>query len=156
MLVKSQANKEKWAAENIRAQGRECYYPRYEDANGFLRPLFPTYLFVNSPDWWFLKGTFGVSHVVQFEGNAAIVPPSVVKDLMRAERVGMKLKAAPLEPGMRVRVSGGQFADMIGVYEGQSGRDRARVLFMLLGREVCIVEKKTRLVPVDEVEKPDG
>ena len=56
-------------------------------------------------------------------------------DIRKQERNGLvKLpeREHRLKKGQKVRITGGSFAGQIGLYEGLSGKDRARVLLELL------------------------
>jgi transcription antitermination factor NusG len=43
-----------------------------------------------------------------------------------------------LKPGQKVRIVSGSFAGQIGLYQGQTSRDRERVLLELLGQAVPV------------------
>jgi transcription antitermination factor NusG len=48
------------------------------------------------------------------------------------------LPLTKFQPGERVRVTRGPFADRFGIYAGMSARDRIRVLFQMFEREVSV------------------
>lgn len=119
----------------------ETYYPliRYRHR---VTGLYPTYLFVRLVGGQFypIAKTPHVIRIIMSGDRPAPLPDSVVTDLKRRERDGyVRLPRAPrLRPGQEVRIVGGSFEGRLGLYQGQSGRDRERVLLEFLGRQVSV------------------
>jgi transcriptional antiterminator RfaH len=129
------------------------YYPR------LLRPtqrrgrwtdlvasLFPRYLFlrlaVGHQAMGPVRSTVGVANIVRFGYDCAVVPDAVIADLRtRADsETGLhRLQGrAPLTPGSNVRVVGGLFDGLEGVFQRKSGRERVVLLLELLGRDTFV------------------
>lgn len=152
-VVQTQSNSEARAAENLSRQGFEVYLPRFLKRRRHARkiehvaaPLFSRYLFVRidvkAQRWRAIQSTFGVSHLVMLGDAPAPVPDAVV-DALRARHDGkglVTLDQAPVfKPGDKVRVLGGAFMDNLGLFDGQSDRERIAILLDLLGRKVRVV-----------------
>jgi transcriptional antiterminator RfaH len=144
---------EQVAQSNLERQGYRVYYPR------LLRPsllrghwtdrivsLFPRYLFVQldsarqslAP----VRSTLGVSAIIRFGHEAAVVPSGIVDALIeRADpESGLHRLAndAQFRPGARVSVIAGAFQGLDGVFEREAGDERAVVLLDLLGRSTPV------------------
>jgi transcriptional antiterminator RfaH len=154
LVAQTQPNREQWAAENIMRQGYAYYLPRVaEQRRGVTlsKPLFPRYLFVQTPGQWrFLLGTFGVAAVIMHGEEAAMVP-TIHMEALRAREGADGLIVLPEKPALvagtsEVRVSRGHLKDHVGIYDGMSSSDRAKVLMDFLGR------KTTVLVPIEDLE----
>jgi transcriptional antiterminator RfaH len=60
------------------------------------------------------------------------------------------IKLAPLRtfrPGEPVRITGGVFADQLGLYEGMADQERVRILLDLLGRKVRVLIETEVVAP---------
>lgn len=106
----------------------------------FLEPLFPSYLFtrfrIDPRTWQAVRWAPGVRRMLGEDGQPAEVSPDLITTIQqRIEplgfvRIGMQIKA-----GDRVRVKGGSFAGLEGIFERPTTRrDRVRVLLEILGR----------------------
>lgn len=104
--------------------------------------LFPGYLFVRLVDrWWTVRWTPGVYDVLGCRtGKPTQLHDRIIEELRRNEVGGfVQLKKQPqMAKGQRVRVLTGQFRNLIGLYEGQTSREREVVLLSLLGRMVPV------------------
>lgn len=103
--------------------------------------LFPGYLFVRVIEQWYtIRWTQGVRGVLMSNGRPAHLHDRIVEDLRRNEVGGfVQLKKQPsIISGQSVRVLTGQFRGHLGLYEGQSSREREIVLLSLLGRMVRV------------------
>ena len=146
-LVHTKPRQEARAEENLLRQGYEIYLPRARVARrrrGKLErqvePLFPRYLFIHLEpgvdNWAPLRSTLGVSTVVRFGLEAAIVPDALV-DALRAREGGdglCDLQLAPPAPGDRVVVVEGELAGLDGVFVTADGEARAIILLDIVGR----------------------
>lgn len=119
----------------------ETWFPMIRQRRRII-PLYPTYLLVNlvQPQWHQISKTPHVIRIIMSGDRPAPLPDSVVADLRKRERDGIvRLPRAPrLRPGQEVRIIGGSFEGRLGLYQGQSGRDRERVLLEFLGRQVSV------------------
>ncbi|RLA33578.1 MAG: transcription/translation regulatory transformer protein RfaH [Gammaproteobacteria bacterium] len=146
-LVHTKPRQEVRAEENLVRQGYTVYLPRARVARRrrgrLLRqvePLFPRYLFIHLEpgvdNWAPLRSTFGVSNVVRFGLEAAMVPDALVNALRaREDGDGLcdLLQAAPA-PGDRVLVVEGELAGLDGVFVTGDGDARATILLDIVGR----------------------
>ena len=148
-VVHTQTQQESRAEMNLRRQGFEAWLPLIRRArrharrmDSVLAPLFPGYLFVrldlSVQPWRSINGTFGVVRLLCNTDAPLAVPEGLVEEILR--RCGGSgtdvLPQRPLAIGEAVRVAVGPFADLEGLFQGMSGRDRVVLLFNLLGRQV--------------------
>jgi transcriptional antiterminator RfaH len=140
------------------AQGFRAFLPQYLRRRKHARreeckpyPLFPRYLFVELniavQRWRSVNGTMGVSRLVGNELGPIPVAGGVVEELMRRrdEKGLIALAEGPrFALGDKVRILGGAFASVLGLFEGIADHERVSILVELLGR-------KTR-VTLDEVD----
>ena len=147
-LIHTKPTCESVAEANLVRQGYRVYHPR------LLRParirgrwtervtsLFPRYLFLHlnvgqeamSP----VRSTLGVSNIVRFGCDYAVVPDDVVENLrLRADpETGLHRLGGQIlfEPGSTVRIVAGAFDGLEGVFQRESGSERVVVLLTLLG-----------------------
>jgi transcriptional antiterminator RfaH len=153
----------KWASEtiaesNLQRQGYEVYLPRLVQKarrRGRMQErigaLFPRYLFLQLDEGSQMLGpvrsTRGVNSVVRFGSCYATVPEQLIRALKaRAESdTGLHRLPPPALParGATVKISAGPFDGLEGVFECESGEDRAVVLLNLLGQNTRVQ------VPID-------
>lgn len=148
--VNSQPRKESLALENLERQGYESWLPlvsRSVRKNGRwatkIEPLFARYLFVNvdvtKQDISPIRSTFGCVGLVRQGGLPVAVPVGVVEALQDAVDPVTGLHrlsetGAPVfQRGDRVRVLGGPFEGLEGVFQRPTAEARAMVLLKLLG-----------------------
>jgi transcriptional antiterminator RfaH len=155
-LVHTRPACERVAQVNLERQGYGVYYPRLLQpvrARGRwverLVSLFPRYVFlqleVGRQPLAPAQSTVGVTTVVRFGFDYAVVPNKVVEDLRaRADPATgvhhLGLHKKPFAPGSKVRIVAGAFDGLGGVFQRQSGDDRVIVLLKLLGQDtpVCV------------------
>lgn len=139
-LVAISKGKESVATENLSAQGFLTYFPKFLEkvaARGRVRrvprPLFGRYFFVgHDGNFETVINTRGVSGVV---GN---ILRREVENIRRREINGF-VQVDPVSEfriGQRVRICGGIFDEMVGVYEGMSTSCRERVLLNMMSRKI--------------------
>jgi transcriptional antiterminator RfaH len=148
-VVNTLPHQELRALANLHRQGFAAWLPAFRKGRRHARrvdsvvtPLFPGYLFMHldvaTARWRSINGTFGVIKLLCHGELPAPVPTGLVDELL-AKRDSEGLVRLPLRQfarGEAVRVAEGPFADLVGIYEGMSGRDRVVLLLSLLGREV--------------------
>ena len=145
---------EQVAATHLARQGFETYLPRLKHralkgARWAERvvALFPRYVFIRldvltqalAP----VRSTRGVSGVVRFGEEAAVVPDGVIDTLFRRAdpETGLHhLSDRRPTRGSAVSVVGGALAGLEGIFERDLGDERAVILLSLLGRStpVCV------------------
>jgi transcriptional antiterminator RfaH len=146
-LVHTKPRQEARAEENLARQGYAVYLPRAlvtQRRRGKpqrqVEPLFPRYLFIRLEpgvdNWAPLRSTLGVSAVVRFGADAAIVPDALVAALQaREDSAGLcDLRQAPPEAGDRVLVVEGELAGFEGIFVTTDGDARATILLDIVGR----------------------
>lgn len=148
-VVNTLPHQERRAIENLRRQGFEVWLPEFRRrrrharrVDNVLAPLFPAYLFVRldvgTERWRSVNGTFGVVRLLCNGDEPQAVPAEFIDALVaRCDDAGMVvLPPRKFQLGETVRVAAGPFADLEGLFEEMSGRDRVFLLFNLLGRQV--------------------
>ncbi len=149
-LIHSKPGAEREAQLHLQRQGYQTYLPRLLQSvrrRGQPRlqvvPLFPRYLFLELDEGRQcltpVRSTSGVANVVRFGARFATVPDAILRELRSREDPDTGLHqlhtAAPLAPGAQVRIDGGAFAGLEGVFERADGAHRVVVLLKLLGQE---------------------
>lgn len=116
--------------------------------------LFPRYLFlgldITRQSLGPVRSTRGVSEIVRFGNEYAVVPHAVVDGLMKRgdPDTGLcRLREPLFAEGAAVRVSGGPLDGLEGVFERYEGEERVIVLLHLLGREARIWMSVNQLAP---------
>lgn len=160
-LVFTKASSEQVAAAHLARQGFETYLPRLQRQSlrrtHWVRrivALFPRYVFVRldvrnqalAP----VRSTRGVAGLVRFGEEAAVVPDGVVESLMRRADpdTGLHcLAQSPPRRGANVSIVGGPLAGLDGVFERDTGEERAVILLSLLGRSTPVEVDSTFVVP---------
>lgn len=146
-MAVTKPNFEATAAEHLRRQGYEYYYPRHllrrPNKVPVIRPLFPRYIFILIDQVWYsITGTRGISTVLMGDTAPETLPAVVIENLKKRESKD-GLVSLPIPPkfavGQHVRVKTGPLEGQLLVYEGMSTQERVRVLFQAMGR-ACTVE----------------
>jgi transcriptional antiterminator RfaH len=124
--------------------GYESYLPltktRIVGVKAKIAPLFPGYIFARivAGRWYPIARTVGVVRVLMCGDSPARLSDSVIAEMRRGEVRGFVKLPEPLKRGDRVRVTAGSFFGHVGLYDGQTSRQRERVLLELLGRLVPV------------------
>lgn len=124
--------------------GFTAWYPQILDRRivrgrrrDVLRPLFVGYLFVEiEAQWHSAHRCPGVNRLVLNGERPAKVPDHVIETLKSQERDGviaLPEKPPRLRKGDRVRVTGGAFKGLAGLYACQAPQERVIILLRLLG-----------------------
>jgi transcriptional antiterminator RfaH len=138
IVARTQVNRQKWAGQNIKAQGYGFYLPMFKDEkSGRTLPLFGCYIFVETQgQWHFLRGTFGIANVVMIGSKPATVSEMEMEQLRRREQKGLiVVPYARFKSGDRVRIKTGLMAGQEGIFQGQTQQQREIVLLNFLGRK---------------------
>jgi transcriptional antiterminator RfaH len=149
-VIRSKAHKEAHLEKELEARDVHCFFP-YLKVNPVnprskkIRPYFPNYLFVQADleeaGLSFLKWVPYSQGLVQFGGEPAVVPESLVHGIMKrldAINAAGGLKPKRFETGEIVWVTEGYFQGYEGIFDTYlDGRDRVRILLDLLtGRKI--------------------
>jgi transcriptional antiterminator RfaH len=152
-VVQTEVQRERTAVEHLTRAGFVTYAPRIKvKKRGIERTplLFPTYVFVLIERCWHdARWSPGVVRLLM-DGDRPARLQDRVMDEIRSREVGgyVKLKPPPkARKGERVRINGGRFDGFVGVFEGQTTRERQHVLLEMLG-----AWRRVELGPADAVE----
>ena len=150
-VVKSRPRKEFLAEQHLHRQHFQTYLPLMTSTVATIRatgatrltPFFPGYLFVRlnpaSDRWRSVNGTIGVSTILQSGGQPTPVPSGLVERMQeRTSETGQLGFEDLLRPGSEIRVVGGPFDRLFGVFQSLDGEGRARVLLELMGRPITV------------------
>jgi transcriptional antiterminator RfaH len=161
-LVHTKPGCESIARLNLERQEYEVYFPQLvqpADVRNRGRErviaLFPRYLFVRVDESYQhlspARGTVGVSSIVRFGDDYAVVPDNVVQELRaRADPASGLHRISTdlcLKRGMPVVLTGPPFEGLEAIFEDRAGTDRVVVLLNLLGREARVHVPADRLMP---------
>tara|TARA_A100001015_G_scaffold292048_1_gene366908 strand:+ start:1398 stop:1907 length:510 start_codon:yes stop_codon:yes gene_type:complete len=151
-LIQYKHNRHKLAESNLARQGFKTFIPLQETtirkASKFiqcLRPLFPGYLFVTFDPttcyWRTINGTLGVNRLVCIGNQPIPIPSDFIAALMqRCDKFGilMSLEGLQLQPGFRVQVLKGPFANFVGKLEDLDTNKRACILMEIMGQKARV------------------
>ena len=142
-VVRSLPKREAFAAERLRMDhGFEVFLPLVQTQRAS-QPLFNSYFFVRIVEQWRAISTcFGVLCLVRVGDCPSRMPDAEIEALKamidghgyirlpegRGAPAGRKIAI-----GAKVKVTGGPFGGMSGLYAGQSTRERELILLNLLG-----------------------
>lgn len=152
-LVRTKPGSEATARSHLDRQSYELYLPLLSQAlqrrgrwSERVVPLFPGYLFLRLDEGRQplapVRSTKGVMGAVRFGPAYAVVPDAVIAELRARENPETGLHrlslSARLAPGARVRIFAGPFEGIEGVFERETGSDRAIVLLSVLGQTASV------------------
>ena len=166
-VVQTESRREHVAARFLEQGDFKIYFPRTINpriitsritSRQRVVPLFPGYLFVEvgQDRWWSARWTIGVVRVLMMDDRPAYVPDEFL-DMMRARevngliRLAQKPKPRGIGKGDMVLVLRGSLEGRTGIYQGQSGAHRSRILLNLLGREVPTVVNLRDIARIGQV-----
>jgi transcriptional antiterminator RfaH len=150
--VHSRPRQEAIAELNLDRQGYHCYLPkillrkrRRDKWTRVVEPLFTRYLFIQvdskqqslAP----VRSTLGVAGLVRFGQLLRPVPNSVIDYIRQAENPDTQQQHADVCPhqlGDIVEVLEGPFVGLTGIFQADTGEERALLLIELLGRQNTI------------------
>lgn len=144
-VAQTESQREHTAAKFLKQAGFQIYLPKIQiglKGRERIAPLFPGYLFVEVVDRWYeIRWTVGVLRLLMVDGAPARVAERVMATIRRQEgRDGLVKLPKPrgLVAGDQVLLLRGSFEGKIGIYQGQSGAERSKVLLNLLGGQVPV------------------
>ena len=132
------------------------YAPRIK-VRGRIAFLFPTYLFVAKGEQFYpILRTPHVVRLLMAGDRPAILRSEIVTNIRKREVAGFVKLPLPnrLKPGQKVRITSGSFTGQTGLYQGQSSRDRERVLLELLGQVVSVELPGKDIAPLGVADRP--
>ncbi|MDP1717305.1 MAG: transcription/translation regulatory transformer protein RfaH [Burkholderiales bacterium] len=138
---------EELAVTHLENQGYAVYLPRLLGRHRRLgkwveriEPLFPRYLFLRPRDETQslapVRSTFGVTGLVRFGGQPAVVPDALIEELRARQdaAAGMHVQRTLFQPGAPVKFVDGPFTGLEGVFSQETGEERVIVLLEMLGK----------------------
>jgi transcriptional antiterminator RfaH len=153
-VVQAEAQREHAARLLLMRLGFETYMPRIKVRNR-ISLLFPTYVFVRVVDRWYpILWTAHVVRLLMAGDKPAQLKDEIMASIRKREVAGfvkLPLPNRQLKPGQKVRVIAGSFNGQIGLYQGQTSRDRERVLLELLGQAVPVELPGKDIAPLSVV-----
>ena len=150
-VVHTKVRQEQTACENLVRQGYIVYFPKFKllkrsrgRQQARLEPMFPRYIFLQpesashsiSP----VRSTLGVTTLVRFGQEPAVVRPETLKSIQEFEARRNEARdeeISPFRSGVPIRVADGPLAGMEGLICGIS-RERVTVLMHLLGHDTQV------------------
>jgi len=144
-VVQTHAQREYFAQLQLRNQAFRTFLPLYEKTVRHAQktvqkkaPLFPGYLFmvlnVDLDRWHAVNSTFGVSRLVTAGDRPLPVPRGVIETLISMSSSDRAIMFHPvLEPGQKVRLQSGPFAEQLGILQHLDDRGRVAVLLEMMG-----------------------
>lgn len=157
-LVYCKPRREELARVNLQRQGFETYLPLVRQPRRRLRrrfiqvePLFPRYLFVHldtvSDNWAPIRSTLGVSSLVRFGMEPAVVPQDLVQMIRaRDDSTGVQdLPPEDFKPGDRLRIAEGPMMGYEGIFLARSSRERVLLLLDIVGKQAKVNVDAARL-----------
>ena len=151
-LIYTKPREEIVAQTNLERQGYTVYLPlayqyrrRLNKRERIVAPLFLRYLFIELTqyldNWAPIRSTLGVSTLVRFGMEPAVVPDELVELLkMRVGPEGVidLTVSAGFKPGSRVRIAAGNMAGYEGIFLATSSHDRVVILLDIVGKQVRV------------------
>ncbi len=148
-LIQSKPRQGDRAEENLSNQGFQCFFPQV-DVQAVVgqrqvtrrEPLFPGYLFIQlsevADNWLPIRSTRGVQRLVTFADK----PLPVADTIINAIRDRLAVPDGPrmlFQPGDKVRITEGAFANVEAIFERFNGEERVVLLMNLLHKtqQVC-------------------
>lgn len=149
-VVNTQPHRERIALDNLLRQEFHAYCPLIRKrvtharrSQDVLRPLFPSYLFVQiDPEvrrWRPILSTIGVRALVRCGERPGTVTDGFVDSLKAREIEGAIIRpASPYKIGQQVRVAVGAFDGLVATIIEMDERDRLVVLMDILNQSVKV------------------
>lgn len=150
--------------QNLREAGFESYLPlrrelhTWSDRKKWVEtPLLKSYAFVRITNLQLslVRSIVGVSHVISFQGNVAIIPDreiQMMKDFLAAEIKVQVRNVEQLKRGERVRITSGSFAGKEGmlVSDSEDGNFAVEITGISMAMIVHIDVDLMEVIPEDE------
>ncbi len=147
-LVYCKPRQEQVAKANLERQSFSAYLPlvrqfrrRGSRRIAVIGPLFPRYLFIHlnaqTDNWAPIRSTLGISSLVRFGAQPAVVPDELICLLRSRDNPDgvQELPEVDYRPGDPVRIAEGVMQGYAGIFLAKSGKDRVLVLLDILGKQ---------------------
>lgn len=151
---------EETAETNLKNQGYVVYLPRLLTQRhragkwvDRIEPLFPRYLFLKPRDTEQslgpVRSTFGVSNVVRFGSQPAVVSDDLIEHLREREEsvAGVVVHRTVFNAGSAVKFVCGPFSGLEAIFSKEAGTERVIVLLEILGKMNSLRVDRDWLVP---------
>ncbi len=149
IVVNTHPHKEATAITNLANQGFGTYCPlvrkqvrHARKTRSVLRPLFPGYVFVDTPNetsWRPVLSTFGVRTLVRSGDQPSRLDARFIEALRAREADGVIVAPAmPYAAGQKIRIAEGPFDGTVATIIALDEKDRLVVLMELLNRPVRV------------------
>ena len=148
-VVHTKIRQEALAMTNLNRQGFECYMPmiklqklRRHKATMVDEPMFPRYLFIrldssgSGQSWSPIRSTLGVSQLVRFVGQPAVVDSKLI-ELLRSKEQG-RLPEPLFKAGEKVVVADGPFVGFEAIFQTVDAESRSMILLEMLSKPVAM------------------
>jgi transcriptional antiterminator RfaH len=159
IVINTHPHQEYFALENLRRQAFESYCPMIRKSRSHarridtvLRPLFPSYLFVqlnlSLSRWRPIVSTYGVRSIVRAGRQPGYVADGFIANLKAREIDGAI--ARPISPyriGQRVQITSGPFDQLIATIIDMDEKDRLVVLLDIMRRGVRVQLQSASVLP---------
>lgn len=154
-----QPGRDRIAAINLENQRIRHFLPYRKKsvrvANRFhtrLAPLFPGYIFVALEDqirqWRAVNGTIGIKYLIAAHDRPALLPAGFVEQLIEfADGEGLVSRQPNLQPGDRVEITQGPFANRVGEILSLDEKGRVAVLLELLSTSIPVRTRVEDILP---------
>ena len=147
LVAMTQPHREAVAIAHLQRQKFQVYCPmvrkrirharRTMDVN---RPLFPGYVFIAAEAkkrWQAIGSTVGLRTLIRCGDAPGYLDGTFVDALRERETDGVVVKPlSPFQPGQRVSITYGPFANLIGEIVAMRDNERVMILLRLMGQEV--------------------
>jgi transcriptional antiterminator RfaH len=156
-VAHTKPREENRALENLITQGFEVFLPTLtleKVRRGKLcivtEPMFSRYLFINTEsnnqNFASIRSTRGVHELLRFGHQPCQVPDQLVLDLRNQSNT----KIQPLlDVGDKIKVANGPLLGLTGIYQGQSGSERAKILVDFLSKVHLLELDSKDILPND-------
>jgi transcriptional antiterminator RfaH len=161
-VVSTLPHQEARAEANLLRQGFCAWLPMIRQVRRHARqfhavraPVFPGYLFVELDlergGWSPIDSTYGVRRLLAHDRKPDTLPERFVVDLRKTivedGTCGLSRECDSLQPGARVRIAWGPFADCYATILDLAPKQRAFLLLDLLGGRVKMTMSRLALLP---------
>jgi transcription elongation factor/antiterminator RfaH len=148
------------AAKQLEFQGYQVFLPTHWKTVRHARKFrtvraafFPRYLFVRlnlaRDRWRPVNGTFGVASLVMANDLPMAIPHGVVEALgAMTDTDGILTFSSQMQPGEKVRILTGPFADRIGELVHADDKNRVQILLDVMGVRTTVRVTTQALAPV--------
>lgn len=161
-VLQSKPRQEAFAKEHLERQGYTTYLPMMRIKKRLrgkwqfvVEPMFPRYLFVEltpfQDDFGPIRSTRGISSLVRFAMEPAVMPSAVITELMAREcsETGVvEPRSALFKEGQSVEILDGPFKGLEAVFAASSSEERVILMLNALGQKTRLVMNSADIKPV--------